>query len=176
MATYIALLRKDAASDFGVEFPDFAGVVTAGSTLEEARAMASEALAFHIDGMIEDGEPLPAPSTLDVINDLHDMDGAVAFLVTVPDRAPKVLRVNITLTEPTLARLDAFAESQGLTRSALIARATENLMLIDEMSRQTSHVKTIIGPVGNMSLSTRAEPMTGARSRKGSRKKSSAAV
>ena len=49
MRTYIALLRKDPDSDYGVDFPDFPGCVTAGSTLEEARAMAEEALAFHIE-------------------------------------------------------------------------------------------------------------------------------
>jgi predicted RNase H-like HicB family nuclease len=32
MAEYIALIHKDAGSDFGVSFPDFPGCVTAGST------------------------------------------------------------------------------------------------------------------------------------------------
>jgi hypothetical protein len=33
MTSYIALLRKDVDSDYGVEFPDFPGCVTAGTTL-----------------------------------------------------------------------------------------------------------------------------------------------
>jgi predicted RNase H-like HicB family nuclease len=45
---YIAHLHKDRKSDFGVSFPDFPGCVAAGRTLEEARRMAIEALAFHI--------------------------------------------------------------------------------------------------------------------------------
>jgi predicted RNase H-like HicB family nuclease len=48
MATYIALLRKDEDSDFGVDFPEFPGCITAGKTLEEARRRASEALKLHI--------------------------------------------------------------------------------------------------------------------------------
>ena len=36
MATYIALLRKEKESDFGVDFPDFPGCITVGKTLEEA--------------------------------------------------------------------------------------------------------------------------------------------
>jgi predicted RNase H-like HicB family nuclease len=52
-------------SDFGVEFPDFPGCVTAGTTLEEARRLAAEALALHVAGMQKDGEPLPPPSSLD---------------------------------------------------------------------------------------------------------------
>ena len=39
---YIALLRKDADSDFSVDFPDFPGCVTAGTSLEEARLLAAE--------------------------------------------------------------------------------------------------------------------------------------
>jgi predicted RNase H-like HicB family nuclease len=44
---YIAYLHKDGNSDFGVSFPDFPGCVTAGKTLEEARQMATEALAMR---------------------------------------------------------------------------------------------------------------------------------
>ena len=61
---YIGYLHKEADSDFGVSFPDFPGCITAGESLEDARRMAGEALGFHILGMIEDGEPVPEPSTL----------------------------------------------------------------------------------------------------------------
>ena len=44
MRPYIALIHKDANSDYGVSFPDLAGCITAGVTLDEARGMASEAL------------------------------------------------------------------------------------------------------------------------------------
>ena len=44
MPSYVALLRKDEGSDYGVEFPDFPGCVTAGRSLDEARTMAAEAL------------------------------------------------------------------------------------------------------------------------------------
>ena len=56
MANYIALMRKGEGSDYGVEFPDFPGCVTAGRTLDEARRMAAEALALHVEGLREDGE------------------------------------------------------------------------------------------------------------------------
>ena len=59
MTAYIALLRKQPRSDFGVDFPDFPGCITAGRTLDEARRMASEALLFHVDGMREDGTSIP---------------------------------------------------------------------------------------------------------------------
>jgi predicted RNase H-like HicB family nuclease len=52
---YIALIHKDRGSDFGVSFPDFPGCVTAGTTVEEAFSLAKEALAGHIETMIESG-------------------------------------------------------------------------------------------------------------------------
>ena len=58
-----ALIHKDAGSDYGVSFPDFPGCATAGGDLDEAPA--EEALAFHVGGLIEDGEALPEPSSLE---------------------------------------------------------------------------------------------------------------
>lgn len=83
MAAYIALLHKQADSDFGVEFPDFPGCITPGGTLEEARRMAAEALLLHVEGMMEDGDPVPEPSGLDeVLTDPRYAD-AVAVLVNI---------------------------------------------------------------------------------------------
>jgi len=64
---YIGLIHKDAGSDYGVSFPDFPGVVTVGKDLDEARAMAEEALAFHIDGLVADGEAIPEASSLEEV-------------------------------------------------------------------------------------------------------------
>ncbi|HYE52017.1 MAG TPA: type II toxin-antitoxin system HicB family antitoxin [Azospirillaceae bacterium] len=85
MPTYIAILSKDPDTDYGVHFPDFPGCVTAGSTLEEVKAMAAEVLPFHIEGMLEDGEAIPAPSSLEQV--LADPDNRVGLpiLVQVPD-------------------------------------------------------------------------------------------
>ena len=44
---YIAYLHKDKKSDYGVSFPDFPGCITAGTSLEEARRMAAEALSLQ---------------------------------------------------------------------------------------------------------------------------------
>ena len=71
MRQYIALIHKDADSDFGVSFPDLPGCVTAGETLDEARDMAAEALALHLEGLAQDGEPLPEPSSLEAAMRAH---------------------------------------------------------------------------------------------------------
>ena len=52
MRQYISLIHKDAHSDYGVSFPDFPGCITAGRYLDDARAMAEEVLAPHVEGLI----------------------------------------------------------------------------------------------------------------------------
>ena len=125
MRQYIGLIRKEATSDYGVSFPDFAGIATAGTSLDDARAMAEEALAFHIEGLVEDGEAIPEPSSLDaVMADPENRDG-VAILVAVKTDAPKCVRVNVTLPEDVLAQIDRYAASRGFTRSGFLAQAAK---------------------------------------------------
>ncbi len=98
MTDYIALVRKDPDSDFGVDFPDFPGCVSAGTSLDDARDMAAEALQFHIDGMIETGEAIPSPSSLDdVMADVHNRD---AVVMLIPAVTPEPANVRVTLFVP----------------------------------------------------------------------------
>lgn len=123
---YIAYLHKDGNSDYGVSFPDFPGCITAGTSLEEARTMAAEALSLHIGGMLEDGETLPPPSSLDHLRDDPAMRGAVAFLVEASE-PEKTVRVNITAREGEIAEIDHRARAARLSRSAyMVRRALES--------------------------------------------------
>jgi predicted RNase H-like HicB family nuclease len=119
---YIAYLHKDRKSDFGVSFPDFPGCITAGKTLDEARRLAPEALAFHIKGMMEDGEPIPEASTIDDLARDPALKGAVAFLVKV-DIGEKAERFNITARRSQMEEIDRLAERQGMTRSAYMVHS-----------------------------------------------------
>jgi predicted RNase H-like HicB family nuclease len=121
---YIAYLHKESKSDVGVSFPDFPGVVTAGRNLEEARRMAAEALALHIEGMVEDGEAIPEPSTIDDIAYDPALKGAIAFLV--PANLERTVRVNITARESQIFRIDKLAERVGMTRSAYMVHSAIN--------------------------------------------------
>ena len=80
MASYVGIVHKDAGSEFGVSFPDFPGCVTAGKTLDEAGRMAQEALAGHIAVMVEYGENIPAPMSLEQAQAHEFAEGAVAFI------------------------------------------------------------------------------------------------
>ena len=128
MRQYIGLIHKDADSDYGVSFPDFPGAVTAGRTLDEARGMAEEALALHIEGLVADGEAVPEPSPLEaVMADSANRDG-VAILVMVKADSPKTVRVNFTLPEDVLAEIDRFAAAHGYTRSGFLTLAAKRVM------------------------------------------------
>ncbi|KQY21577.1 type II toxin-antitoxin system HicB family antitoxin [Rhizobium sp. Root482] len=128
MRNYIGLIHKDAGSDYGVSFPDFPGVVTAGTDLDDARAMAEEALALHIEGLVEDYEAIPEPSTLEAVMADPDNRDGVAILVALKTETQKAVRVNVTLPEDVLQQIDAFAEANGLTRSGFLSRAAKREM------------------------------------------------
>jgi predicted RNase H-like HicB family nuclease len=88
MPSYIALIHKDADSDYGVSFPDLPGCISAGSTLDEARTMATEALGLHLEGLNQDGDPFPVPSSLEsIMADAINRD-AVAVLLDAPEVVP----------------------------------------------------------------------------------------
>ena len=132
MSNYIGLIHKEPDSDYGVSFPDFPGLITAAPTLDDARQMAEEALAFHVEGMIADGDAIPEPSTLEsIMTDPSNKDG-VAVLVSLKTAAAKAVRINVTLPEDVLQTVDAYAEARGLSRSGFLARAA-----IHEIERET---------------------------------------
>jgi predicted RNase H-like HicB family nuclease len=125
MRPYIALIHKERDSDYGVSFPDLPGCVTAGKTLDEARAMAVEALALHLEGLAEDGEALPEPSTLEAVMAERENRDAVAILVEPPRTPGKSVRINITLPADVLEEIDRYVAAHGLTRSGFLARAAK---------------------------------------------------
>ncbi len=128
MTTYIALLRKDPDSDFGVDFPDFPGCITAGSTLEETRVMAREALAAHIECMRELGQTIPEPSALDDVMADPENAEAMPFPVRVPDHRGKAVQVSVSIREADLEKVDALAKKQGKSRSAILAEAARRMI------------------------------------------------
>jgi len=131
MRQYVGLIHKEAESDYSVSFPDFPGCITAGRDLDEARAMAEEALAFHVQGLSEDGEAIPEPSPLEFVMADSLNRAGVAILVAVRSPAPKIMRVNITLPEDILTAIDRYAERHGLSRSGFITKAAKDAMKLE---------------------------------------------
>lgn len=127
---YAIAIHKDADSDYGVSVPDLPGCISAGETLQDAIAMAQEAIELHLAGMIEEGAMPPEPTPVDQWSDDPDYAGAVWAVVRIEDSnlSLKSQRVQITLPERLLEAIDAFADRHDLTRSGLLARAASEFI------------------------------------------------
>jgi len=136
MANYIAVVHKDAKSDFGVSFPDFPGCITAGSSIDEAKDMAHDALSLHLKGMLEEGEDIPAPSKLeDIMADPDYSDAVAILLVAVSEEKSRTVRVNITVPEDMLRKIDAVAKKRGMSRSSFLVHAAQNAITSSQNSQ-----------------------------------------
>ena len=59
---YVVIIEKGNSS-FGAYVPDLPGCVAVGETREEVMKLIREAIEFHIEGLKEDGLPVPVPSS-----------------------------------------------------------------------------------------------------------------
>src|SRR5258706_2260640 len=121
MTSYVAYLRKEPDSDYGVDFPDLPGCVTAGASVEEAQAMAAEALAAHLAFLEAEGRDIPAPRSLEAFRDDPDRPRAIALLVNLDTDLLKPERINVSLPKSLIRRIDAVADN----RSKFLADAAE---------------------------------------------------
>jgi predicted RNase H-like HicB family nuclease len=58
-----AVVIEKAVNNYSAYVPDLPGCVATGSTIEEVEAEIRAAIAFHIEGLREDGLPTPLPSS-----------------------------------------------------------------------------------------------------------------
>jgi predicted RNase H-like HicB family nuclease len=59
---YLVVVEEGPTS-FGAYVPDLPGCAVVAETREEALALIREAIAFHLEGLREDGHPVPRPSS-----------------------------------------------------------------------------------------------------------------
>lgn len=59
-----AVVIERAAHNLSAYVPDLPGCVSTGATPDEVRGNIREAIDFHIEGMIADGDPVPPPTTV----------------------------------------------------------------------------------------------------------------
>lgn len=130
---YPALLTI-ADDGVSVEFPDLPGCLTCGATVEEAIAMAKQALALHLWGLEEDGDPIPEPTS---IAQLATTPGQIPVLVDVwmpAIRAQQAQRsVNKTLTLPKW--LNDLAERQKINFSRVLQEALKQQLGVTDPPR-----------------------------------------
>jgi predicted RNase H-like HicB family nuclease len=58
-----AIVIEQAQDNFSAYVPDLPGCIATGTTIEEVEAQMREAIEFHLDGLREDGVPIPQPSS-----------------------------------------------------------------------------------------------------------------
>ena len=59
---YLILIEGGPPSNYSAWSPDLPGCVATGLTIDECEAEMREAIAFHIDGLADDGGPIPEGS------------------------------------------------------------------------------------------------------------------
>jgi predicted RNase H-like HicB family nuclease len=127
---YPIVIHKDKDSDFGVTFPDIPGCFSAGTTIEEAIAMAQEAAECHIEGLLLDSEPIPVATSIENHKSNPEFADCVWALVDIDisKLSLKSKRVNITIPERLLNTVDHYAKNHGESRSGLLAQAITEYM------------------------------------------------
>lgn len=58
-----AIVIEKAAANYSAYVPDLPGCVATGATVEEVETQIREAIALHVEGLREDGLPVPAPAS-----------------------------------------------------------------------------------------------------------------
>ena len=58
-----AIVIEKAEGNHSAYVPDLPGCIAIGATVEEAEKSIREAIEFHLDGMREDGTPIPPPTS-----------------------------------------------------------------------------------------------------------------
>lgn len=58
-----AVVIEWAETNYSAYVPDLPGCITTGDTLAEVTRNIREAIDFHLEGLQEDGDPIPAPRT-----------------------------------------------------------------------------------------------------------------
>src|SRR5258708_34287037 len=87
----------------------------------------SEGLRGHVQLMVEDGLAVPAASELDAVARDPDVEEAARILVPVEVPSSRALRVNVTLPEDLLQRIDR----KSANRSRFLAEAAERRLAGD---------------------------------------------
>jgi len=116
---FVALAASDPAGGYRATFPDAPDCVVTAPDIAELLLSARHALAAHLRRIADAGEAWPKPTP---IEDIPLPPKVIPLLVDMSVEDPPV-RVNVSLGERLVQRLDAAAEARGMTRSGFIAQA-----------------------------------------------------
>jgi predicted RNase H-like HicB family nuclease len=141
MATFIAIVKRDGDAGYTASFPDFPSCAVAALTVDHVIARAREALAMHIERLLEANQRICVPSAADAI---ERGDALLLAAVEVPDDL-RIAHLDLAIPALSLARIDAFARRHGLTHAALFVEAV-NRWAMQEASPRDRRGSTPDGP------------------------------
>lgn len=128
MAIIVSLVHGSKGA-YGVSFPDFPSCVSGGKSISEALSRAPQALASHIEAMLDEGFELPEVRELDAIRQdetyAEDFDDAALVAAVEVELPGKTSRLNITMDERLVARIDKRARELGESRSGFLSAAAK---------------------------------------------------
>jgi predicted RNase H-like HicB family nuclease len=116
---FVALVRGSKATGYEATLPDLPACLARGRDVAELVVDARRAVLEHLQALSGAGEAWPSPTPLE---DVAVAPEAIAVVVDVAVDDPPI-RVNVSLGERLVQRLDAAAEAAGMTRSGFIAQA-----------------------------------------------------
>jgi len=124
MRYVIAIEKGDKKHAYGVVVPDLPGCFSAGDTLDEALSNAKEAILLHLEGLMDEKKPVPAPKPLEARQKDRKYKGWTWAVIEVDlaELDDKIERINITLPRKVLRVIDEAAKRSGESRSGYLAR------------------------------------------------------
>ena len=124
---YPIYIHKEPGSAYGGIFPDFPGCFTGADELRDIPAAAQEAVEAHFYG---DAAAIPEPSAPESWEGCDQFSGGYWMLVDIDLSriSTKAVRLNISLPENLVHRIDSEAKTRRLSRSAFLALAAEREM------------------------------------------------
>lgn len=129
----IAIEPGDDKHAWGVVVPDLPGCFSAGDTLDEAIDNAREAIELWLESALDDGNDVPSPGKVAEHRKNPEFEGWLWAVVEVSPAllSTKTVRLNVSLPESLLYRIDNYAKAHHLTRSGFLAKAA-----LDEMREE----------------------------------------
>jgi predicted RNase H-like HicB family nuclease len=127
-------IAEPGPENWSISFPSFPGAVTTGESFAQLMANARDALASVVGAMEEDGQVVPegfdgSPGSSPGF-DAADYRDPHFVLVSV-EVGGRTLRINVTMDEGLVARLDSLADRVASSRSALLARGARMVLAAD---------------------------------------------
>lgn len=119
--------KGDEIHAHGLTIPDFSGCFSSADNWDDIPIQVQEAVQLYCEG---EDILIPSPSSLDDLVKSSDFkDGIWIMLdINLSKLNTKAVRLNISLPANVVTRMDNYARSHHMTRSALIAKATTSLI------------------------------------------------